>query len=66
MQQLAPGLLAGPVHIFEAIDAGDGSDLGALYEGFGDPASVPEPITFVLLGSALAFLGIAGRRLRKD
>ena len=67
MQQVAPGLnTAGSVHIFQTIDAGDGSSLGALYEGFGDPATVPEPITFVLLGSALAFLGIAGRRLRKD
>ena len=67
MQQVTPGIYtAGPVHIFQTIDAGDGSDLGALYEGFGDPAEVPEPITFVLLGSALAFLGIAGRRLRKD
>jgi hypothetical protein len=67
MQQVAPGLNTfGAVHIFETISAGEGSDLGALYEGFGDPATVPEPITFVLLGSALAFLGLAGRRLRKD
>jgi hypothetical protein len=67
MGQVAPGLnTSGPVHIFETISAGEGSDLGALYEGFGDPATVPEPITVVLLGSALAFLGIAGRRLRKD
>jgi len=67
MQQVVPGLYtAGPVRIFQSIDAGEGSNLGALYEGFGDPSTVPEPITFVLLGSALAFLGIAGRRLRKD
>jgi len=67
MQQVAPGLYTGgPVRIFQTIDAGDGSNLGALYEGFGDPTAVPEPITFVMLGSALAFLGIAGRRLRKD
>jgi hypothetical protein len=68
MQQVAPGIYtAGPLHIFQTIDAGDQSNLGAIYEGFGDPpTTVPEPITFVLLGSALAFLGIAGRRMRKD
>jgi hypothetical protein len=67
MQQVAPGLYtSGPVRIFQDISAGNESSLGALYEGFGDPTTVPEPITFVLLGSALAFLGIAGRRLRKD
>jgi hypothetical protein len=67
MQQVTPGLYtSGPVRIFQNIEAGEGSSLGALYEGFGDPSSVPEPITFVLLGSALALLGIAGRRLRKD
>jgi hypothetical protein len=67
MQQVTPGLYtSGPVRIFQNIEAGGGSSLGALYEGFGDPSSVPEPITFVLLGSALALLGIAGRRLRKD
>jgi hypothetical protein len=66
MQQVAPGLYtSGPVRILESISAGDGSSLGALYQGFGDPAAVPEPVTFVLLGSALAILGIAGR-LRKD
>ena len=56
----------GHVHILESINAGGGGSLSALYEGFGDPSAVPEPITFVLLGSALAFLGIVGRRLRKD
>jgi hypothetical protein len=71
MQQVAPGLYtSGPVRIFESINAGDGSNLTSLYEGFGDPtggpATVPEPITLVLLGSALAALGIAGRRLRKN
>jgi len=64
MQQVVPGMYTlGPVHVFETIDAGSGS-LTQLSQSFGDP--VPEPITFVLLGSALAFLGIAGRRLRKD
>ena len=64
MQQVVPGLYTnGPVHIFESISAGNGG-LTALAQGFGDP--VPEPVTFVLLGSALAILGIAGRRLRKD
>jgi hypothetical protein len=67
MEQVAPGLFTtGPVRVFQTIEAGEGSNLGALYEGFGDPAAVPEPITFVLLGSALAFLGLAGRRLRKN
>jgi hypothetical protein len=64
MQQVIPGLYTtGPVHVFQTIYGGN-TGVSSLYEGFGDP--VPEPITFVLLGSALAFLGIAGRRLRKN
>jgi|ERR1700733_11199570 hypothetical protein len=70
LQQIAPGIYtSGPVHIMESINAGEGSGLSDIYQGFGDPPSVPsvpEPITLVLLGSALAFLGIAGRRLRKN
>jgi len=69
IQQVAPGLYnSGPVHILESINAGEGAGLSAIYQGFGDPAvpAVPEPMTFVLLTSALAILGIAGRRLRKN
>jgi hypothetical protein len=69
IQQVAPGLYtSAPVHIMESISAGDGGNLATIYQGFGDPSVVvvPEPITLVLLGSALAFLGIAGRRLHKD
>jgi hypothetical protein len=64
LQQVAPGLYTdGPVRVFESIHAGNGG-LTSLAQGFGDP--VPEPVTFILLGSALALLGIAGRRLRKN
>ena len=45
------------------IGAGVPANLGVLYNRF---RVVPEPITLILLGTALAFVGIAGRRLRKD
>jgi hypothetical protein len=58
--QLAPGMFStGPVYIFESIEAGS-TGLSAIDMNFGDP--VPEPLTFVLLGSALAFVGLLGRR----
>jgi hypothetical protein len=58
--QIAPGMFsAGPVYVFESIEAGP-TGLAAIDMNFGDP--VPEPVTFVLLGSALAFVGLVGRR----
>lgn len=35
---------------------------GALYEGLGDPFTVPEPWTLILVGSGLAAIGLSGRR----
>jgi hypothetical protein len=67
IQEVAPGInTSGPIHIFQTIAAGAGN-LGAVFQGFGDPADVPEPVTLVLLGSALAFIGLAGRHhLHRD
>jgi hypothetical protein len=62
MQQVAPYILtSGPTHIVEQIESGNAGSAPWIYQGFGDPP-VPEPVTFVLLGSALAFLGLVGRR----
>ena len=55
---------AGPVPIFQ--DIGKGGP-GTLHEGPGDPITVPEPLTLVLVGSALAVIGLSGRRrVHKD
>jgi hypothetical protein len=66
MRHVAPGIYrSGPV-LYETISAGRGN-LNAFYEVFGDPLEIPEPVTLVLLGSALAFVGLIGRRrLHRD